>query len=110
MINGQRINASVKADRAHGLTQGEYITIAIIDDGFDIDHPEFKIPGKVVHSRDSTKETTDPRPTRKDENHGTCCAASAQHQDLKIRCCAESEFDADPQYVASRFDERSGSY
>lgn len=82
-INGTQVNANVKADLAHGLAQGEDITIAIIDDGFDIDHPEFKMPGKVVHSRDSTEENNNPRPTRKDENHGTCCAGVAAASGVK---------------------------
>src|SRR5688572_2275528 len=51
VINNKPINAHVKADLAHQLTQGENIVIAVIDDGIDIDHPEYMLPGKVVHSR-----------------------------------------------------------
>ncbi len=77
IINGQQINANVKADRAHLLTQGENITIAVIDDGVDIDNPEFNIPGKVVSAHDATLNRPDPRPVTNDSNHGTACAGVA---------------------------------
>jgi subtilisin family serine protease len=76
-INGKEINAHVKADKAHRLTRGEGIVIAVIDDGVDIDNTEFNIPGKVVHSRDATLNSIDPRPKKIDDNHGTPCAGVA---------------------------------
>jgi subtilisin family serine protease len=75
-INGVEINANVKADLAHKLTMGENVIIAIIDDGFDIDHPEFNMPGKVVHARDISLNTNDPRPKAYND-HGTACAGVA---------------------------------
>ena len=76
-INGDLIKAGVKADSAHKLTMGENIIIALIDDGFDIDHPEFNQPGKVVHSRDVSSNSNDPRPKNVYNNHGTACAGVA---------------------------------
>ncbi len=76
-INGKEINAHVKADLAHQYTRGEGIVIAIIDDGVDIDNTEFNIPGKVIHSRDATLSSNDPRPKKADDNHGTPCAGVA---------------------------------
>lgn len=76
-INRITVNAGVEADKAHKLNTGSGITIAIIDDGFDIEHPEFSQPGKVVHSRDITSGNNDPRPVRFYENHGTACAGVA---------------------------------
>ena len=76
-INGKQINAHVKADLAHLHTRGEGIVIAVIDDGVDIDNTEFNIPGKVVHSRDATLNSIDPRPKKIDDNHGTPCAGVA---------------------------------
>jgi len=76
-IDGIRINANIKADLGHKLSTGENIVIAIIDDGFDIDHREFNLPGKVVHSRDVTLNINDPRPKDTGENHGTACAGVA---------------------------------
>jgi len=76
-INGTRISGGVKADLAHKLALGENIIIALIDDGFDIDHPEFNQPGKVVHGRDVSSNSNDPRPRNVYNNHGTACAGVA---------------------------------
>lgn len=58
---------------------GEGTTIAIIDDGVDVDHPEFGSAGKIVAPRDATLDTNDPRPKDASftENHGTACAGVA---------------------------------
>lgn len=76
-IDGVQINADVKADLAQKLSVGEDVIIALIDDGFDIDHTEFNIPGKVVSSRDVSSGTNDPRPGNAYNNHGTACAGVA---------------------------------
>lgn len=76
-IGGIRIGEGVSADLAHKITRGENVTIALIDDGFDIDHAEFKSPGKVVHSRDIASNSNDPRPRNNWDNHGTACAGIA---------------------------------
>jgi hypothetical protein len=76
-INGVMINAGVKADLAHKLSTGANVIIALIDDGFDIDHPEFNQPGKIVHSRDVSSNSNDPRPKNSSNNHGTACAGVA---------------------------------
>ncbi|HNR41701.1 MAG TPA: S8 family serine peptidase [Bacteroidales bacterium] len=77
LINGRRINAGVKADLAHSFSTGKNIVIAVIDDGVEIDHPEFRLPGKVVHSRDVVTGSNDPRPRSSYNNHGTACAGVA---------------------------------
>jgi len=82
-INGIRINAGVKADLAHKHALGENIIIALIDDGFEIDHPEFNQPGKVVHSRDISSNSNDPRPRNSCNNHGTACAGVAAAAGIK---------------------------
>lgn len=75
------VSASANVEAAHQITKGEGITIAIIDDGVDIDHPEFSSSGKIVAPRDASLNTDDPRP--KDphpifkDNHGTACAGVA---------------------------------
>jgi Subtilase family/Lamin Tail Domain len=76
-ISNVQVNAHVKADLAHQLSQGENIVIAVIDDGVDIDHTEFNIPGKVVASRDINSNSNDPRPKLPDDTHGTACAGVA---------------------------------
>lgn len=90
-INGINISASANVEAAHQITLGEGITIAVIDDGVDIDHIEFRNPGKIAAPRDVTQNNSNPRP--KDDrfffgrlipdNHGTACAGVA---------CADGNF------------------
>lgn len=84
VVNGVTVDASANVAAAHLLTRGEGTTIAVIDDGVDIDHVEFAGPGKVVAPRNATRKTDDPRPmdqfgTGPDDgdNHGTACAGVA---------------------------------
>jgi subtilisin family serine protease len=78
-VNGITISASANVEAAHQITQGQGITVAVIDDGIDIDHVEFRSLGKVVAPRDATQSSNNPRP--KDpgytEDHGTACAGVA---------------------------------
>lgn len=83
-IGGVLVDANANVEAAHEITQGEGVTIAVIDDGVDIDHAEFGGAGKIVAPRDATLRTNDPRPkdpfgTGPDdgENHGTACAGVA---------------------------------
>lgn len=76
IVNGITISASANVEAAHQITKGEGITIAIIDDGVDIDHAEFSSSGKIVAPKDATQDTNNPRPKDPgyEENHGTACA------------------------------------
>lgn len=80
-VNGVDINAHINAPAAWEVTLGEGSTIAIIDDGIDIDHEEFDLPGKIIFPRDVTLGINDPRPKDIDprfpEDHGTACAGVA---------------------------------
>jgi len=76
-INGNTIDQNIQAEAAWKITKGKGTTIAIIDDGIDIDHPEFNLPGKIVAPRDTIKNNDDPRPKGFGENHGTACAGVA---------------------------------
>jgi subtilisin family serine protease len=69
------VDAHVNIEKAWQPTRGKGITIAVIDDGVDIDHPEFA--GRVVHPFDATLNSHDPRPKDPDDNHGTSCAGVA---------------------------------
>lgn len=61
------------------------ISVALIDDGFDLGHPDLSGPGRQVGPWDFTRETNDPRPdwafdTRgrfTGDWHGTACAGIA---------------------------------
>ncbi len=80
-VNGVTVDASASVVQAHKTSQGQGITIAIIDDGIDIDHIEFQSPGKIVAPRDITLRLPDPRPKDPNpffpDNHGTACAGVA---------------------------------
>ncbi len=76
VINGKTIDASANVVDAWQLSQGEGIVVAIIDDGVDLDHKEFRGEGKIVAPRDVTSDNNNPRP-RDGENHGTMCAGIA---------------------------------
>jgi subtilisin family serine protease len=75
-INGNAVNAHANVEAAWSLSQGEGSTIAIIDDGVDVDHLEFAGAGKIVTPRDVTRGTDDAKPGRSDR-HGTACAGVA---------------------------------
>ena len=84
LLAGLTIDAHANVEAAHAVTRGAGVTIAIIDDGVDIDHPEFAGDGKVVSPRDATGQTSDPRPQdnfgtgpEDGDNHGTACAGVA---------------------------------
>jgi subtilisin family serine protease len=76
-INGVQIAQSANVAAAHMQEMGQGITIAIIDDGVDIAHPEFNTAGKIVAPFDATLNTTDPNPKSAGERHGTACAGVA---------------------------------
>jgi subtilisin family serine protease len=75
-VNGQLINAHANVEAAWSLSNGTGTIIAIIDDGVDIDHEEFRSSAKIVAPRDVTRQTDNPRPGTLN-NHGTACAGVA---------------------------------
>jgi subtilisin-like proprotein convertase family protein len=75
-VNGSLIKAHANVSAAHLVTRGQGVTIAVIDDGVDIDHEEFRTAGKIVAPRDVSRDRDDPRP-RSGNHHGTACAGVA---------------------------------
>ncbi|HEY8464434.1 MAG TPA: S8 family serine peptidase [Bacillota bacterium] len=71
--------ASVNAPEAWDHTLGERrVTVAIIDDGFDLNHPDFSGAGKIVHPRDYVDGDAHPFPEAfRGDYHGTPCAGVA---------------------------------
>lgn len=54
------------------------VVVAVIDDGFDLEHPDLSGPGKVVHPWDFTRKSDQPVPDANTEDwHGTSCAGVA---------------------------------
>jgi subtilisin family serine protease len=73
--------ADVKAEEAWDYTRGSRdIVICIMDDGFDLSHPEFNVSGKIVDPMDFGDLTPDLL------HHGTACAgvALAEESDTGI--------------------------
>jgi subtilisin family serine protease len=69
--------ASVEAPAAWDVTRGERsVVVAVIDDGFDLDHPDFQGSGKVVFAKDYVDGDARPFPGAGDY-HGTPCAGVA---------------------------------
>lgn len=84
VLDGREINGHVDVEGAWTVTRGEGVTIAVIDDAFDIDHEEFASPGKIVAPRDATLKSGDPRGDG--EEHGTACAGVACAEGLHGAC------------------------
>ncbi|MCP4980145.1 MAG: S8 family serine peptidase [Gammaproteobacteria bacterium] len=76
VINGNSINQHAHVEEAWRISEGGNITIAVIDDGFDLQHEEFSGSLKVVAPYDATRDTNNPWPGNRD-NHGTACAGVA---------------------------------
>ncbi|TNE49968.1 MAG: peptidase S8 [Bacteroidetes bacterium] len=74
-INGHAVNEHINIETAWKHTKGKGITIAVIDDGIDLNHPEFA--GRIVHPFDATQNDHVPMPKMEDDNHGTACAGVA---------------------------------
>ena len=67
---------TAKVTDAWNITQGsDNITIAILDDGTDTDHPEFA--GKVVAEYDFANNVANGNPKTASDSHGTACAGVA---------------------------------
>ena len=95
-IDGESVGLKAGADarvvaawQAAGSLGSPQAIIAVIDDGFDLTHPDLSVQGKVLASWDFTRNTNDPRPEFnasypefKDGEwqgdwHGTACAGVA---------------------------------
>ncbi|MGC3944718.1 MAG: S8 family serine peptidase [Chryseolinea sp.] len=74
-INGSPVKANIEVEKAWKTTKGKNVVIAIIDDGVDNTHPEFK--EKIVHPYDASLRNSNPNPKYKEDNHGTACAGVA---------------------------------
>jgi len=74
-INGQAVNQHINIEAAWKHSKGKGITIAVIDDGVDLNHPEFA--GRIVHPFDASLNSPDSNPKMTDDNHGTACAGMA---------------------------------
>ena len=75
-IGGHAVNQHANVQAAWALSDGTGTLIAVIDDGFDIEHEEFRSSGKIVAPRDVGAKNDNPRP-RTGDRHGHACAGVA---------------------------------
>ncbi len=67
---------------AWGVTKGDPgVTVAVLDDGVDVAHPEFS--GKIAAQFDFQNKVADASPKADDDKHGTACAGVAAAAGLK---------------------------
>jgi subtilisin family serine protease/subtilisin-like proprotein convertase family protein len=75
------VNANVNAEGAWTETKGSpNIIIAVLDDGFDLEHEDFKptvFGSKIVPGYDFIDNDNDPRSARENDDHGTSVAGVA---------------------------------
>lgn len=71
--------ASVNAPQAWDVARGARdVVVAVVDDGFDLGHPDFQGPGKVVFPKDYVDGDANPFPESSiGDYHGTPCAGVA---------------------------------
>ena len=75
-INQNFIDQHINVEAAWQTTKGKGITIAVIDDGIDMNHEEFG-DGKIVFPRDTVQNLDDANPKSMSDRHGTPCAGVA---------------------------------
>ena len=68
----------ISVEKAWDITRGvRSITVAVVDDSFDLNHPDFMGSGKIVAPLDLKDQDFLPIPTQKQPSHGTACAGIA---------------------------------
>jgi subtilisin family serine protease len=74
--------ALAKVIDAWGVTKGDSaVTVAVLDDGIDVGHPEFA--GKLGPQFDFENKVADASPKASDDKHGTSCAGVAAARGVK---------------------------
>jgi subtilisin family serine protease len=74
LANGSHISI----EKAWDITRGvRSVVVAVVDDSFDLNHPDFMGSGKIVAPLDLNDRDFLPIPTQKQPSHGTACAGIA---------------------------------
>lgn len=72
------LGADIGAEAAWNITRGSRdICICVMDDGFDLGHPDLTANGKLVSPWDFGQGDASPLPVFNNDNHGTSCAGVA---------------------------------
>lgn len=69
----------IEAEKAWDITRGvRSVVVAVVDDSFDLNHPDFQGSGKIVAPKDFRDNDFVPLPGKdKEPSHGTACAGLA---------------------------------
>jgi subtilisin family serine protease len=71
-------SSHISIEQAWDLTRGvRSVVVAVVDDSFDLHHPDFQGNGKVVAPRDLKDNDFLPLPGEQETSHGTACAGVA---------------------------------
>jgi subtilisin family serine protease len=77
----------IGAEQAWNVTRGSRaIVVAVMDDGMDLNHPDFQGMGKIVAPRDFKGRDFVPTPEDGNDNHGTACAGVAIAEENGVGC------------------------
>ncbi len=72
------VGSHISVEKAWDITRGvRSVVVAIVDDSFDLNHPDFQGSGKIVAPRDLKENDFLPLPSDKETSHGTACAGLA---------------------------------
>ncbi|MFM2063810.1 MAG: hypothetical protein RLZZ507_3481 [Cyanobacteriota bacterium] len=72
------IGSHISVEQAWDITRGvRSVVVAVVDDSFDLHHPDFQGMGKIVAPRDLKENDFLPLPGEKETSHGTACAGIA---------------------------------
>jgi subtilisin family serine protease len=72
------LGSHIAVEQAWDVTRGvRSVVVAVVDDSFDLNHPDFQGSGKVVAPRDLREDDFLPLPDGKGSSHGTACAGLA---------------------------------
>ncbi|MDZ8054402.1 MAG: S8 family serine peptidase [Aulosira sp. ZfuVER01] len=68
----------ISIEKAWDMTRGvRSVVVAVVDDSFDLNHPDFQGSGKIVAPRDLKENDFLPLPDEQETSHGTACAGIA---------------------------------
>ena len=71
-------SSHIAVEQAWDITRGvRSVVVAVVDDSFDLNHPDFQGSGKIVAPRDLRENDFLPLPSEKERSHGTACAGIA---------------------------------
>jgi subtilisin family serine protease len=76
--NQLAVASHISVEKGWDITRGvRSVVVAVVDDSFDLNHPDFQGSGKIVAPRDLKDNDFLPLANDQQESHGTACAGIA---------------------------------